>query len=1088
MKKSFRRSVTAFLLSGALLLSSQGIVTAFADNGGNSDMSELLSVQTTQEQKPCTKNSGCTLTEGHEGDCVLEGNNEEQKPCTKTEGCTLLEGHEGDCVLEGNNDNEEQKPCTKTEGCTLTEGHEGDCVLEDKDNEEQKPCTKTEGCTLPEGHEGDCVVEEAKPSEAVQNVIDLIDDAVAMIAHTEEEVETTDGGTMKQVKVTMFKDLDPANNPELKALIDKEAAHEQDETQPDLSEDEAAKLSEARKTFEDAKAVYLSEGFSNAQLAARNAYNALATEEEKIQVTNYNLLEDMEANIAYIMQAVNTLPDSEENDISKNDIIISDEDTCPGHIITGISSEYHISIENGTHTVTLKNVSITSNTYSPIDIQSGSVTLSLEGQNVIKNEAGGDNAAIRVSSDATLTIQGTGHLKIENGLQDGIHEANGAGIGGNFQESPQAITIKEGTIVVEQYGTSAAIGGGTRADSGKISIEGGNVDVTVLPVGGDIESAGTGIGGGGENVADNSLIGSAGSADVSITGGTVKAHVESSIFDFGTISSGAAIGAGENKGGEIYIGGTAHVDASATNLACAIGSSNATWGSSGDNVTPPPTDDLIITIEGNSVVSAKTESLDFYGQGAYAGAAIGMSVQNLQPCSITIGGNANVTAKGSWYGAGIGGSYVQINKQAQPINITIKDQATVDASAEVYGAAIGSGYGDSGAESATIVIEGNPTVKASGGWGGAGIGGGKGTQGGSITITGGNITAIGDVGGRDLFGIPIGGAGIGSGAVDDSDGYGGCAGDIIIGGTAKVKAYGSVGSAGIGGGNLEAVTTTGTPSTESRNDNGGGVESITITGNASVYAVGGTGASGIGAGAIYEGCPEPRVESITIEDSTTVEAYADGAKFAIDSDAIANKENITDEILNARFDKDAELTSDGQELNLLLDNASDSHLKMPEKYRSFARTISKSGTVRVQNGEDGKQDIFAYYPDNGEKKTDYTIQPNVMLDKDNLNWIKQTPPTPDPGPGPDPGPDPDPKPNPDPDDNYEESSFPRIKLPTTTIEDEDVPLTDLPTTTIEDEEVPLKDIPNTGDMIPVPGMVAAVVSLGGVLLLAKKRK
>ena len=63
-------------------------------------------------------------------------------------------------------------------------------------------------------------------------------------------------------------------------------------------------------------------------------------------------------------------------------------------------------------------------------------------------------------------------------------------------------------------------------------------------------------------------------------------------------------------------------------------------------------------------------------------------------------------------------------------------------------------------------------------------------------------------------------------------------------------------------------------------------------------------------------------------------------------------------------------------------------------------------------------------------------------------------------------------------------------VPTTTIDDEDVPLTNLPedTVTIDDEEVPLKDIPNTGDMIPVPAMVAAVISIGGIALLMKKHK
>ena len=51
-------------------------------------------------------------------------------------------------------------------------------------------------------------------------------------------------------------------------------------------------------------------------------------------------------------------------------------------------------------------------------------------------------------------------------------------------------------------------------------------------------------------------------------------------------------------------------------------------------------------------------------------------------------------------------------------------------------------------------------------------------------------------------------------------------------------------------------------------------------------------------------------------------------------------------------------------------------------------------------------------------------------------------------------------------------------------------MADLPedTVTIDDEEVPLKDNPNTGDMIPVPAMVAAVISLGGITLLMKKHK
>ena len=154
--------------------------------------------------------------------------------------------------------------------------------------------------------------QETESSEAVQNVIEKIDAAVEQIDYTTETITATDGTTITKTHITMLKDLDPANNAELKALIDKEAAHEQDENQPALTDEEAAKLSDARKAFEDAKAKYLSEAFSNAQLAARQAYDALATEEEKAQVANYSLLEAMEENIAYIMQAVNTLPEGED--------------------------------------------------------------------------------------------------------------------------------------------------------------------------------------------------------------------------------------------------------------------------------------------------------------------------------------------------------------------------------------------------------------------------------------------------------------------------------------------------------------------------------------------------------------------------------------------------------------------------------------------------------------------------------------------------------------------------------------------------------------------------------------------------------
>ena len=365
MKNKFSRSVTAIMLTAALLISSQGVVTAFADGGDHSDMSESSSVQMNEVSNNGTDQStengtgedaavkdiveminalpaAETITE--ETDLVslkdqvnaaraaYDALSEEQKAAfdiAVLEKLTALEDKISD--LESNE--QETKPSDAVQAVVdainalpAVEDLNEETNYEDLKalvasaraaydalSEEQKAAfdaATLEKLTALEDKisELESGEQETAPSEAVQNVIEKIDAAVEQIDYTTETISATDGTTVTKRHITMLKDLDPANNAELKALIDKEAAHEQDETQPALTDEEAAKLSDARKVFEDAKAKYLSEGFSNAQLAARQAYDALATEEEKAQVTNYSLLTDMEANIAYIMQAVNTLP------------------------------------------------------------------------------------------------------------------------------------------------------------------------------------------------------------------------------------------------------------------------------------------------------------------------------------------------------------------------------------------------------------------------------------------------------------------------------------------------------------------------------------------------------------------------------------------------------------------------------------------------------------------------------------------------------------------------------------------------------------------------------------------------------------
>ena len=364
MKNKFSRSVTAIMLTAALLISSQGVVTAFADDENYSDASEYSSVQTTEvkgnetpssnesdaepEQKKCT--CGAVDDNAHDESCPLyvkpdggntDGDNTEDDAAQCTCGAKEDEPHKEDCPLyvkpDGGNTNDgdtDNGAGEDTDIKSVVDAINALPAVEDLNEETNYEDLKAlvssartayDALTAEQKESFDATVlekltaleakiselesgnQETAPSEAVQNVIEKIDAAVEQIDYTTETITATDGTTVTKTHITMLKNLDPANNAELKALIDKEAAHEQDENQPALTDEEAAKLSDARKAFEDASAKYLSLDFSNAQLAARQAYDALATEEEKAQVTNYSLLTDMEANIAYI----STLPENE---------------------------------------------------------------------------------------------------------------------------------------------------------------------------------------------------------------------------------------------------------------------------------------------------------------------------------------------------------------------------------------------------------------------------------------------------------------------------------------------------------------------------------------------------------------------------------------------------------------------------------------------------------------------------------------------------------------------------------------------------------------------------------------------------------
>ena len=244
-----------------------------------------------------------------------------------------------------------------------------------------------------------------------------------------------------------------------------------------------------------------------------------------------------------------------------------------------------------------------------------------------------------------------------------------------------------------------------------------------------------------------------------------------------------------------------------------------------------------ITITGGCIKAGPVdENLEYY-TGKYqdmwgeynSGAGIGGASSYGDAKNITITGNADVTAAGGYYSAGIGGS-----EYGNATNITISGNAEVTASgSHSAGAGIGGGEDGMGTD---ILIKDDAKVTAYAGYGSAGIGGGR-YRGGSVKISdSADVTAFGSQGG----------AGIGSG----EDVYGTsnddvrCNTTVDISDKANVTAVGSHGAAAIGSGNgcTKGKTT------------------VTITGG-TVKAIGGEySASAIGGGYNYDGT----VQDVTV--------------------------------------------------------------------------------------------------------------------------------------------------------------------------------------------------------------------------------
>ena len=194
-----------------------------------------------------------------------------------------------------------------------------------------------------------------------------------------------------------------------------------------------------------------------------------------------------------------------------------------------------------------------------------------------------------------------------------------------------------------------------------------------------------------------------------------------------------------------------------------------------------------ITITGGKIKAGSlNETKEEYDQPEYSGAGIGGATGGPtgggNATNITITGNADVSAAGGYYAAGIGGGYY-----GDATNIIISGKAKVTAAGSNSGGA-GIGGGDYG--TGNVLITDHADVTAYGGNQGAGIGGG-GYRGGSVEISGNaKVFATG----------ANGGAGIGSGSDCDSDNPELTDTSVTISKNADVTAVGSLGSAAIGTG------------------------------------------------------------------------------------------------------------------------------------------------------------------------------------------------------------------------------------------------------------------------------------------------
>lgn len=351
-----------------------------------------------------------------------------------------------------------------------------------------------------------------------------------------------------------------------------------------------------------------------------------------------------------------------------------------------------ISVENGTHQITMNNVDIDVSNVSgacAFSIEAGaSVLLKLVGTVTLKS--GNTKAGLSVPSGAAVTIS----ADTDSDELTAKGAQGGAGIGGNKKTSGGNITILSGTVNADGGASAAGIGGGDNGtgtgEGESIHISGGMVTAT--------GAGGAGIGGG------SYAVGTGHSGQIIIDG---TATVIANSINYGAGIGGGVSADGTGVSGKIILRGAANVTAESLNGGGAgIGSGEST---SKDVHLTGEYGEVLIT--DYATVKANSDNATGIGGGrAYDSASsryrsYGTGING----RLTISGNANVTASGA---AGIGGrgySYYKSLGYTTGENgvISISDNAVVKATGSEYG--IGA-YNDASENGGVVNIDGGKVV------------------------------------------------------------------------------------------------------------------------------------------------------------------------------------------------------------------------------------------------------------------------------------------------------------------------------------------------------------------------------------------